>query len=135
MDAAIAALADGVDASPGDVAGLGSLAEAIDVEGSEPLAKVGRTSMLTRGGIAAIELDDVPFDYPGLGRVLFDGMIEIAGADGAFTLGGDSGSLVVTDSSAPAAVGLHIGTLRTNGHSIAAPLPAVLEELGVTLVR
>lgn len=132
MDAAAAKLVDGIEIEPGLVPGIGSLRGVGSLSGHERLAKVGRTTGLTRGRIVTLDLDDVPFDYD-KGRVYFDNIIEVAGLNCRFTRGGDSGSLVVTDESAPQAVGLHIGGLP-NGNSAVAPLAAVLEELGMALV-
>ena len=132
VDAATAALVDGVEFDPATIPGLGELSGTSELDGTEKLAKLGRTTRLTRGRIVTLDLDDVPFDYD-KGRLYFDNIIEIEGLDGRFTDGGDSGSLVVLDSSSPAGVGLHIGGLP-NGNSAVAPLPMVLEELQVTLV-
>jgi hypothetical protein len=133
MDAATLAIADGIDIEPGVVPGLGSLAGVSDATGQDPLAKVGRTSGLTRGRIFAIDVDGLSIGYE-KGMVVFDGVIQVLGTGGLFTRAGDSGSLVVTDESNPHAVGLHFAGL-SNGHAVCAPLPGVLEELQATLVR
>lgn len=133
MDAATARLAEGVDFDAGTVPGLGPLAGITDVDGTETLAKVGRTTGLTRGRIVGIDVDDVVFDYE-KGQITFDSTIQIVGDAGLFTKGGDSGSLVVTDGQSPEAVGLHFGALE-DGRSVIAPIGPILQRFGASLVR
>jgi hypothetical protein len=69
------------------------------------VAKVGRTTGHTTGTVTAVELDGVSVDY-GRGDVFtFDDCLEVEGDLGAFSEGGDSGS-VVYDRESLAAVGL-----------------------------
>ena len=69
------------------------------------VAKVGRTTGHTTGTVTAVELDGVSVDY-GRGDVFtFDDCLEVEGDVGAFSEGGDSGS-VVYDRESLAAVGL-----------------------------
>ena len=59
-------------------------------EGTE-VAKLGRTTGLTRGRVTAFELDNVVVGYD-LGNLRFDNQIEIKGAgEEAFSAGGDVG--------------------------------------------
>lgn len=132
MDAATASVHDvGID--PGRVPDVGNLQGVADITGHEPLAKVGRTSGLTRGRVFAIDVDGISLSYE-RGTLVFDGVIQIVGEDGLFTRAGDSGSLVVTDEDQPQAVALHFGGL-SNGQSVCAPISAVLAEVNATLVR
>lgn len=132
VDAATAAV-HGVDVDPRRVPGLGDLQGSSELTGRESLAKVGRTSGLTRGRVFAIDVDGISVAYE-KGTVVFDGVVQIEGTGGLFTRGGDSGSVVVTDDSAPYAVALHFAGLA-NGHAVCAPMTTVLAELGATLVR
>ncbi len=98
-DAALAALRDGIEYDPVTLTGLGKLTGlAEDLPDVNLLvAKVGRTTGLTRGRITAIELDRVRVDFD-VGTLRFDGQIEVEGVDDdPFSDGGDSGSLVVDE--------------------------------------
>ena len=76
---------------PGALKGLGP--EVLDR--GDRVAKVGRTTGVTRGRVTAFEIDDLTVEYD-LGDAQFDGQIEIESTgDGPFSLGGDSGSLIV----------------------------------------
>jgi hypothetical protein len=96
VDAAVATLDPGVEAEPGDLPG-GPLAGPIpggpDIEPDELVEKVGRTTGHTHGRITAVEVDGVAVEYDA-GIYRFDDQIEIAGRAGAFSQGGDSGSVI-----------------------------------------
>lgn len=99
VDAALALLDPGIQADEGTLTGLGSLQgiRTAPLEGDETVFKVGRTTGLTRGRVSAFEVDDVSASYD-MGVIVFDGQIEIEAQDGApFSLGGDSGALVVDE--------------------------------------
>ena len=65
------------------------------VDEGTPVAKLGRTTGLTRGRVTAFELDDLVVAYD-TGNLSFDQVIEIEGAGTQpFSDGGDSGSLIV----------------------------------------
>jgi hypothetical protein len=138
VDAAIAAL-DGVEAEPLDYGELGTLAGMLaDPAEAGEVAKRGRTTAVTRGRVTAFELDGVQVGYT-RGTLTFDDQIEIEGAGGAFSAGGDSGSLILTAEPAPRAVGLLFAGSETGGPSgtgltFANPIAAVLRELDVALV-
>ena len=96
VDAAVATLDDGVYADPGDVPGgplTGAVPAAADVDPDEPVEKIGRTTGHTRGVITAVEVDAVAVQYDEVVH-RFDDQIEIQGATGAFSAGGDSGSVI-----------------------------------------
>jgi hypothetical protein len=135
VDAAIAKLDDPeVDlAYP-----VGPITEIAEVDGTEEVAKIGRTTGLTRGHVTAIELDDVVVGYgEELGELRFVNQIEVQ-SDGAdpFSRGGDSGSLVYrTDG---VAIGLLFAGSETGGDNGSGltylnPIGAVLDALGAEL--
>ncbi|WP_125775484.1 hypothetical protein [Antribacter gilvus] len=105
--------------------------------GGEVVAKVGRTTALTRGRVTAIELDDVIVGYDDLGALSFDDQIEIEGLDGGpFSRGGDSGALVYREDGV--ALGLLFAGSETGGGSgrgltYANPIDVVLDVLGIDL--
>ena len=101
------------------------------------VAKVGRTTALTRGRVVAFEVDNVVVEYD-QGTAVFDGQLEIESTgEGPFSDGGDSGSLIYTDG------GLAVGLLfagssqggSTNlGLTYAAPIDNVLSALKCELL-
>jgi hypothetical protein len=101
------------------------------------VAKLGRTTGLTRGRVTAFELDNVVVGYD-LGNLRFDDQIEIEGAGtDPFSDGGDSGSLIV-DSDLRGVALLFAGGDQggTNGRGLtyANPLQDVLDHLAVDLL-
>ncbi|MGY1651376.1 hypothetical protein [Geodermatophilus sp. SYSU D01119] len=140
VDAAVATLDEGVTADPGDVPGgpLGAtVPDGPEVEPDEVVEKVGRTTGHTRGRITAVEVDGVAVQYDD-GVHLFDDQIEIEGLSGAFSSGGDSGSVIWRSSDrAPLALlfaGSGQGGRTGAGLTFANPLSAVLAALGVEWV-
>jgi hypothetical protein len=104
-------------------------------EGLE-VAKIGRTTGLTRGRVTAFEMD-VSVEY-GLGILRFENQIEIEGEGRkAFSAGGDSGSLIV-DPDCLAVAQLFAGTDQggSNGKGLtyATPIESVLDSLEVDLL-
>jgi hypothetical protein len=101
------------------------------------VAKVGRTTGATRGRVTAIELDNVVVAYD-LGNLRFDHQIEIEGeGDDPFSLGGDSGSLIVDGACKGVALlfaGSNLGGSNGQGLTYAHPLRSVLEGLQVDLL-
>jgi hypothetical protein len=96
VDAAVAALDEGVEAEPGALPGgplAGPMPGGLDIDPDELVEKVGRTTGHTRGRITAVEVDGVAVEYDD-GVYRFDDQIEIAGRGGAFSEGGDSGSVI-----------------------------------------
>jgi hypothetical protein len=139
VDAAVARLVEGIDCDPRAIRGLGKLAglgaEFLDA-GAE-VAKLGRTTGLTRGRVTAFEMDNVVVEL-GLGLLRFDNQFEIEGlGEGPFSQGGDSGSLIV-EAGSRLAVGLlfagtDIGGTNDQGLTYAHPIRAALDALGVAL--
>jgi hypothetical protein len=143
VDAAVAALSKDVDCAPRTIHGLGALAgqgPAFLDTGAE-VAKLGRTTGLTRGRVTAFELDNVVVQFgPPLRPYLlqFDGQFEVEGLENdAFSRGGDSGSLIVVAGTRLAVGLLFAGTDSggTNGQGVtfANPIGAVLDALKATL--
>jgi hypothetical protein len=140
VDAAVAVLDAGVGAEPGALPGgplSGPVPRSLDIEPDELVEKVGRTTGHTRGRITAVEVDGVAVQYDE-GVYTFDDQIEIAGRAGAFSQGGDSGS-VIWRSRDRAPLGLLFAGSDTGGDggagvTIANPLSTVLELLGAEWV-
>jgi hypothetical protein len=97
VDAAIATLADGVQADPIGLLGvLGSGVLAPQDAGR--VEKLGRTTGRTAGLVSAFNVRSLVVEYDISPTVRFDGQIEIVTEDGSeFSRGGDSGSLIVSD--------------------------------------
>ncbi|WP_138756852.1 hypothetical protein [Modestobacter altitudinis] len=140
VDAAVAALDAGLGADPTDYPGgalLAAVASPDDVDPDELVEKLGRTTGHTRGRITAVEVDGVGVQYDD-GVHTFDDQVEIEGLTGAFSAGGDSGS-VIWRSRDRAPLGLLFagsteGGSAGGGVTFANPLATVLRELGVEWV-
>jgi len=140
VDAAVAALDPGVEADPAGYPGgalLGTVAAVDDVDPDEEVEKVGRTTGHTRGRVTAVEVDGVGVQYDD-GVHTFDDQVEIEGLTGAFSAGGDSGS-VIWRSRDRAPVGLlfagsTVGGSAGGGVTFANPMATVLRSLGVDWV-
>ena len=134
VDAAIAVVDPSVDLQPGSIPGIGAFSfTGGDVLPIMNVTKVGRTSGLTRGVITAVEVDHVLVDTE-VGTMTFDGQIEIKGAEHAFSLAGDSGSLVVTDQKQGIGIVFCGNEFANNGLGItyANPLPKVMDALNLS---
>lgn len=137
VDAALAVVDEGVDADPGDLPGgplLGSVPPSLDVDPEEEVEKIGRTTGHTAGRITAVEVDGVAVQYDEA-IYRFDDQIEIEGRSGAFSAGGDSGSVIWRSRDrAPVALlfaGSETGGTGGTGVTFANPLATVLAALGV----
>jgi hypothetical protein len=140
VDAALATLDPDLTAEPGDLPGgpLGTaVVHQLEIDPDEDVEKVGRTTGHTRGRISAIEVDGVAVQYDHALHT-FDDQVEIQGRGGAFSAGGDSGSVIWrTRDRAP--LGLLFAGSTTGGSggagvTFANPLGAVLEVLGADWV-
>lgn len=137
VDAALASLAEGIGFDPTYPAGL--LAGVADAEGGETVEKVGRTTGITGGTVTAIELDGVLVDFgPVLGTLSFDGQVEVeSSGSGAFSAGGDSGSLVYRLDTREAVGLLFAGSDQGGSNGLGLtylnPASAVFEALGAQL--
>jgi hypothetical protein len=100
------------------------------------VAKIGRTTGVTRGQVTAFELDNVVVGYD-IGNLRFDNQVEIeSDGDGPFSDGGDSGSLIVDAGKRGVALlfaGSDQGGSNGQGLTYANPLGAVLDALKVEL--
>jgi hypothetical protein len=140
VDAAVATLDPGVEAEPGDLPGgalLGEVPAGVDIDADETVEKVGRTTGHTRGTVTAVEMDGVAVQYDeSVHR--FDDQIEIQGAAGGFSSGGDSGSVIWRSRDrAPLALlfaGSTTGGALGDGVTFASPLATVLSTLDVAWV-
>ena len=140
VDAAVALLDEGVGTDPGDVPGgslSGVVPASLDVDPDEEVEKVGRTTGHTRGRISAVEVDAVAVQYDEEVH-RFDDQIEIQGLSGAFSAGGDSGSVIWRSRDrAPTALlfaGSSGGGPGGAGVTFANPLARVLEALDAVWV-
>lgn len=146
VDCAFAHLLDGLEIEPTTITDPGTPANswrigAVDsvVYDFLPVKKVGRTTDLTEGLVEAIEVDNVTVNMrPGAPAHVarFDRQIAISGNGGAFSKGGDSGSMVFTDDGRPIGL-LFAGTERGGAHDLgltyANPIGLVLDALGVDI--
>ena len=140
VDAAVAVLDEGVDADPGALPGgplPGPVPPSLDVDPDEAVEKIGRTTGHTAGRITAVEVDGVAVQYDEA-VYRFDDQIEIEGRSGAFSAGGDSGSVIWRSRDrAPVALlfaGSQTGGTAGTGVTFANPLATVLSVLGVDWV-
>ena len=135
VDAALALLADGTEVDP--TYPVGAVTTTAVAVGGEAVAKIGRTTAHTQGRVTAIEMDDVVVGYGDeLGALSFDNQIEVEGTGGAFSRGGDSGSLVYREDGVALGLlfaGSETGGADGTGLTYCNPVDAVLEALGVTL--
>jgi hypothetical protein len=140
VDAAVAALDDGVAADPTAYPGgplRATVAAADELDPDELVEKFGRTTGHTRGRITAVEVDGVGVRYDD-GLHTFDDQVEIEGLSGEFSAGGDSGS-VIWRSADRAPLGLlfagsAVGGSAGGGVTFANPLATVLRSLRVEWV-
>jgi len=141
IDAAIAEVTSSLAANANlrTIKGLGKLTglgPAFVDEGTA-VAKVGRTTNLTRGRVTAFELDNVVVGYD-MGDLRFDDQIEIEGSGTkAFSAGGDSGSVIVVAQTREAIAllfaGGDVGGSNGKGLTYAHPLRTVLDKLKIDL--
>jgi hypothetical protein len=100
------------------------------------VSKVGRTTGVTHGRISAIEVDKVVIEYD-LGSLSFDNQVEIESTGtGAFSAGGDSGSLILDDENRGCALlfaGSETGGGNGRGLTYANPIAIILKRLAIDL--
>jgi len=131
-DCALAVLRDAAAASP--VRGLTADAAEVDESGQ----KDGRTTGHTEGQVLAIDIGPLEIEYPKVGRLQFDNLIEVdGGGPDPFAARGDSGSVVIAEEQR--ALGLLFavtgrGGRNGRGVSYLAPLDRVLQRLQARLV-
>lgn len=138
LDLAVAAL-DDVERVGGNTVPEGELSRvAQDLLDGLAVAKVGRTTGHTTGTITAVELDGVTVDYGRGDLFTFDDCIEVEGDAGAFSEGGDSGSIVYGREAVQAAGLLFAGSTTGGaggaGLTFCNPVALALRTAGVTLL-
>ncbi len=134
VDAAVANIEEEIEYFYNELATLGEIAgvRTDPLDEGETVYKVGRTTGVTKGRVSAIELDSLEVGYD-IGVLEFDGQIEIEPFERVkpFSLGGDSGSLIV-DSKRRAVALLFAG--NDVDSTYANPIGQVLDALKVDLV-
>ena len=134
VDAATASLEEGIEYFYNELTGVGEISgiRTDPLEDGELVYKVGRTTGTTHGRVSSIELDALRVGYD-MGTLEFDNQIEIEPADAGrpFSLGGDSGSLIV-DRDRRAVALLFAG--NDVDATFANPITEVLSALNVELV-
>jgi hypothetical protein len=140
VDCALATIREGVDIERGLLTGVGQITgtAALPPPDNARVHKIGRTTGLTNGVVAAFEVDNVIVSYE-LGNLRFDNQLEIEGTDSQkpFSLGGDSGSLIYDDERRAVALlfaGSDQGGKKGRGLTYANPIDSVFGELGVKLL-
>jgi hypothetical protein len=139
VDCALGEIVKGVTFDETKLRGLGKLAGlgAAFLDAGSAVAKLGRTTGVTRGKVTAFEMDNVVIGYD-VGNLRFDNQVEIE-SDGKspFSDGGDSGSLIVDGDKRGVALlfaGSDQGGSNGQGLTYANPLGAVLDALKVELL-
>lgn len=130
VDAAIAGVRTGKVAIDGNILDVGTISNltATDKVGCA-VRKSGRTTGDTTGSISAVNVT-VDINYGGGKVARFVDQFLVT--PGAFSAGGDSGSLIVRDGSTPRAVGLLFA--GSSSYTIANPIAAVSAAFGTTMV-
>jgi hypothetical protein len=144
IDAALAAVAAGIEIDADRLRGIargrdrrlkGVSEKPVDV--ADKVFKIGRTTGATEGRVTAFDLDNVVVGYDSA-NLRFDNQIEIEGAGAEpFSLGGDSGSLIVNARMEAVALlfaGSEQGGRNGLGLTYACPIDRVLHDLGATLL-
>lgn len=139
VDGAVATITEGIDVD--HIGLLGALGDGtVSPQDADRVQKLGRTTGLTSGRVTAFNVRKVIVEYETSPAIRFDGQIEIQAEDGAdFSLGGDSGSLIV-DSDNRIPVGLLFAGSDQGGDdggpvTYANPIAQVLAALNVELYR
>lgn len=130
-DAAIAQVISGEVNTAGSILNIGAISGTVATPSLDlAVEKMGRTTCLTTGKIAAVDVT-ISVSYPNecaisySGTATYSGQIEIGGR--GFSSAGDSGSLIVTQTTCPQAVGLLFAGSRTA--TFANPIRSVLSAL------
>jgi hypothetical protein len=135
VDAAIAAMDDGIRFSPG-ICGVGTVRGTIAATLGMAIHKHARTTGYSQGVIDDVDCDVIlPIDRTAPGRVArFVHQLRIRSKNGTsrFAQSGDSGALIVAKDSG-AATGLLFACPDHGGYAYANPIQAVFDELRVTL--
>ncbi|WP_156647844.1 hypothetical protein [Methylobacterium sp. Leaf87] len=146
VDCAFAALDTGRDCEARRVGHTVPGAEVWDLGAIEelvlqrmPVRKVGRTTRYTEGVVEAVEVDNVQVQMVSGPRpkfAMFNKQIAISGVKGAFSKGGDSGSLICTKDGRPVALlfaGTETGGPKGGGITYGNPIRTVLDALDLDI--
>ncbi|HWT23683.1 MAG TPA: hypothetical protein VN213_09265, partial [Solirubrobacteraceae bacterium] len=140
VDAAVATVVPGIEVRAGELPGGGALsAELVEPAGALGLdvVKEGRTTGRTAGVVTAFNVSNLLVQYDISSAVRFDGQIEVQAGGEEFSMGGDSGSLIVTaEDFRPVALlfaGSDQGGEGGAPVTYANPIGAVMDGLGATL--
>ncbi len=139
VDSAIAEVGAAMESDPRRLRQIGQLrgVRSEEIDAGLRVAKIGRTTGITRGRVTAFEVDDVVVAYT-LGNVSFNDQIEIEGVGSTlFSDGGDSGSLIVDLGGFAVAqlfAGSEQGGRNNKGLTYATPIQTVLDSLRVDLL-
>jgi hypothetical protein len=139
IDAAYAAVSEAIEVDPANYDAIGTLlgTRSAPIYPGLSVAKVGRTTGVTRGRISAIEVDQIVVGYD-IGQLSFDDQIEIESTEtGSFSAGGDSGSLIIDDEGRACGLlfaGSESGGSNGRGVTYANPIDVVLRRLAIQLV-
>jgi hypothetical protein len=136
VDCAIAALEPGIRCDFSSMEGLGKITGSRnDIPDNRAVAKLGRTTGVTRASVTASELDHVVVGYE-IGSLTFNQVVEIDGIASLFSDGGDSGSLIVDDQGLAVALlfaGSEQGGTNNRGLTYACYIQNVLTALNIRL--
>ncbi|MBL8150803.1 MAG: hypothetical protein JNN15_12835 [Blastocatellia bacterium] len=138
VDAAIAELRPGAMRSDGSILGIGTISSVVKPASvGLTVTKSGRTTGITTGRVTAINVtSNVQYqscENLTITQINFSNAIAIQANSGAFSAGGDSGSLIVTNNSCRQPVGLLFAGNSTT--TLANPAATVLSRLGSRLGR
>jgi hypothetical protein len=142
VDCAIGQVVPGMVSTTGSILEIGTISKTtVAAKVGLSVKKSGRTTGLTKSTVSAINgTISVAYETDCAGATAFTktytGQIIVANANSAFLGSGDSGSLLVTNTTTnPNAVGLlYAGSTGRNGEAIANPIGQVLSYLGATMV-
>jgi hypothetical protein len=131
VDAALAAVLPGDVDTNGEILNIGPIASTtVSATIGLPVQKMGSATCVTTGTITSVGAK-VNVTYPGGKKAKFIDQIFIAVQD--FGNPGDSGSLILTQDPCPQAVGLLFAGSADHSLTIANPIGAVLNKLGVSM--
>jgi hypothetical protein len=129
VDAAVA-VKTAREARLSEIVSIGRVSGIADPEMDMIVQKRGRTTELTMGKIAMVSFLGRSNFGPPIGQVLMSNQIVVEGMDGAFSAGGDSGSVYVEVSSKKV-VGLHNGAVAEG--SVGSWIKAVVKALDISI--
>jgi hypothetical protein len=115
-----------------EIVEVGKLAGTEDPTVGMAVQKRGRTTGLTSGVVQSVTISAKEDFGPPIGIVIMQNQMAVKGDSGAFTAGGDSGSVYVSTTSKKV-VGLHWGSDPSAGHSVGNWIKAVVSALAISI--